>query len=359
MLKILERLQDTNTPYFGQQRAYDSKSNQSDIADLTGEAPAIYGFPLNDLTNNKNESALHLVVSRLKDLFCRGVIIEFDWHTKHPASNSYYSSELNPSLGIRSVLPGGESHEAFMSDLNFITKFFLLLKAADVEALFRPFHEMNGDWFWWGQGRKNSKNKPEDYISLFNFVVDHLKEAGVNNIAYVFAPNKRGKNASLTYVDYVSLYPGDKVDVIGLDTYSIDPLEDLPNLLFLNNFVAEKGKLLALTEFGCVKGAPSQYRDIYFSAMAKFINNFKFAYVRTWKDGDYFIPKYKGAEQSDFLNNFIPKVKLLQNYDQTWLITPTPTKPKSEPSLELIISINGENSKIKIKRGDEIKVSIA
>jgi hypothetical protein len=326
MNPLLEILSATPNPLFGQQRAYSSgrypqpwqakEGTYSDIGAVTGQAPAIYGFPLNDILKRKNTVRLNRMINHLVELSKTGVLIEFDWHTPHPITNSYKSNPQVSGLTIASFLSGGVYHQYFKEDLDYLASFFNQLKANGVSALFRPFHEMNGDWFWWGYGQKTT-NTPEEYKTIFNFVVDYLSSKGVDNLAYVFAPNVRGKN---TKNDYNLFYPGDIVDVIGLDIYLKNPLKQLNNLLFLNEFAQEQGKPLALTEFGyTIRGLTGgAEQELFFSNLAEFMSNFDFTYARTWA-GNY-IP-VEGTTREDFLNNFIPDISLLTEFDSlSWSI---------------------------------------
>lgn len=317
---LLAILNTTPKPLFGQQRAYSSgqypqpwqatEGVYSDIGAITGQAPAIYGFPLNAILKNKNKITLEQTLNHLTELTKTGVLIEFDWHMAHPAGKGYKSDPTVPDKTIASILPGGAYHEDFKKELDYLATFFNQLRDDGVYGLFRPFHEMNGDWFWWGYGPK-TPNTPEEYKALFNFVADYFASKGVNNLAYVFAPNVRGNQ---TEADYRLFYPGDVVDIIGLDIYVKNPLDELNNLLFLNRFAQEKGKPLALTEFGyTVKGlSGGAEQEVFFRNLAQFMSHFNFTYARAW--GGNHIP-VSGSTREDFLKNFIPKVSLLIEFD--------------------------------------------
>src|SRR5438046_941011 len=60
----------------------------------------------------------------------------------------------NPAEGtVASILPGGSRHEFFKSWLDKIAVFMNGLKGNRGEfipVIFRPYHELNGNWFWWG-----------------------------------------------------------------------------------------------------------------------------------------------------------------------------------------------------------------
>ena len=82
------------------------------------------------------------------------------------------------------------------------------LRDAGVVVLWRPFHEMNGDWFWWGG------QKPEVMIRLWRQMFDYFsQDKHLDNLLWIYAPNHGDHTA-----DY---YPGDNyVDLVGVDAYT-------------------------------------------------------------------------------------------------------------------------------------------
>jgi beta-mannanase len=81
-----------------------------------------------------------------------------------------------------------------------------------IPVLFRPFHELTGNWFWW------CKNvcTPDEFKALWRFTVSYLREQK----RYVY--NTAGfANES----DFMASYPGDDmVDVVSFDQYHIRPV---------------------------------------------------------------------------------------------------------------------------------------
>lgn len=111
---------------------------------------------------------------------------------------------------------------------------------ASVVILWRPLHEANGGWFWWGAGAD------ADYVALWRHMRDYFTRVkGLSNLIWVYAPNAR-------FERFDTMYPGDTyVDMVGLDYYK--PLAE--TRLALNrvgeyDFLAATGKPFYLTEFG-------------------------------------------------------------------------------------------------------------
>ena len=102
-------------------------------------------------------------------------------------------------------------------------------------VLWRPFHEMNGGWFWWGA------KEPEQFIRVWRHMFDYFtKTKGLDNLLWVYSPNHGNKTA-----DY---YAGDQyVDIVGLDAYTdfVDPQH-----IRGYEAVARLPKPFGFTEFG-------------------------------------------------------------------------------------------------------------
>ena len=82
------------------------------------------------------------------------------------------------------------------------------LQEMDIPVLWRPFHEMDGKWFWWGRGGA------EGFVKLWRLMYDrYLNHHRLHNLIWVLgfsdAPG-----------DLRPWYPGDDVvDILGGDSY--------------------------------------------------------------------------------------------------------------------------------------------
>jgi hypothetical protein len=84
----------------------------------------------------------------------------------------------------------------------------------------RPMHEMNGDWYSWGQGVNG--NTPTDFVAAWRHLHDIFVAQGATNVKWVWSPNVRYG----TELPLADLYPGSAyVDWLGLDGYNwgLDP----------------------------------------------------------------------------------------------------------------------------------------
>ena len=84
-----------------------------------------------------------------------------------------------------------------------IAGFLKQLQDAHVPVLWRPYHEMNGDWFWWG-GRTGEYSTAALYRQIFDRLVNHHH---LNNLVWVWSmdrPNQPG-------MEYRQVFPGHRI----------------------------------------------------------------------------------------------------------------------------------------------------
>ncbi len=246
---------------FGQQDALaygvmwrDWHKQRSDVADVCGKQPAVYGWDVSKLgqsTFNIDTVAFDQMQQWIKTAFKMGGINTISWHFDNFV-NGKSAWDVEGQV-VRNILPGGPYHEAYKAKLDLFAKFVKALKVGvlfkkQIPIIFRPFHEHTGAWFWWGQPHCT----PEEYKTLWRFTVSYLRDQkGLHNLLYCYSPDVfEDKN------HYLECYPGDEwVDILGLDDYH-DLGEDgdsgklVERLRMLVELAQEKGKVAALTETG-------------------------------------------------------------------------------------------------------------
>ena len=229
MLALLGEYSASDMIMFGQQNAghigvsIDVKDGtDSDCKRLTGKMPAVVGIDTLSLTGY--EGTPEILIKTVKNLWREGCIITLSSHMPDFSlgGEGYYdysATSTGNDCGKR-IMPGGDLNAKSLRFLDKIADF--AFKCIDTEGelipmLFRPFHECNGDWFWWGAAYL----MPDEYKSLFRYTIDYLcGEKGVRNFAFAYSPN-----GPLTdRAGFLARYPGDDiVDVIGLDYYNDNP----------------------------------------------------------------------------------------------------------------------------------------
>ena len=121
-------------------------------------------------------------------------------------------SDLSDEEWEELITPGTHLNEKWKSQVDVIAWFLKQLAYADVPVLWRPYHEMNGDWFWWGK-----KRGPDGYIKLYRMLFDRLVNFHkLHNLVWVYNTNEIRTGVD----DHSTYYPGDEyVDVLATDVY--------------------------------------------------------------------------------------------------------------------------------------------
>jgi len=309
----------------GQQDAftsfYQDNGSDADIKKNTGYDPAILGSDFIFITDKNNNTQAGNwfyqqelnTINNVKIAYAKGIINTFSWHLREPnKEDSFYAADMTSeqkTTAFKSILPGGANHEWYKKKLDKIASVILNLKGSNGELIpiiFRPFHEFDGSWFWWGANFCS----PEEYKTAYQFTVNYLKNTkGVHNILYAFSPD----NSYTTEANYLSRYPGDQyVDVLGMDNYGDFDNQGLAGatkanskLKILSDLAKTKVKITALTETGYqVTSTKAPITDWFSTHLYNALtsNNIEVSYVMLWsntKDG-YYVPNDAVSNASDF-----------------------------------------------------------
>ena len=219
------------------------------LLELTGKQPAIRGIDF--LVYRDGATWDDHAAERAAYWFneCHG-IPTVTWHWNVPTEKGseetafYVESTGNTPFTTFSVTnavtEGTWEHEQVMKDIDFLAKKLQILKDADVPVIFRPLHEVEGAWFWWGA------EGPEPCKALYRLLYDRLtNEYGLNNLIWEWT--------GYTYETSAAWYPGDDVvDLIGYDKYNA--ADGLPNLSSISSTFyslvrsTEGRKMVAMSE---------------------------------------------------------------------------------------------------------------
>ena len=82
----------------------------------------------------------------------RNGIVEFCWHWRAPMNEpDFYTKNTTFDIS-RAVAEGTPEYKAVLRDMDLIATELEVLRDAHVPVVWRPLHEANGRWFWWGAG---------------------------------------------------------------------------------------------------------------------------------------------------------------------------------------------------------------
>ena len=193
-------------------------SDDKTVFQKTGKYPAIYTSDFGDV-NTGNLSDRNKVVSNAITYHNKGSIIAFQYHMIQPnlPDGSGFSAMNIPGSTytyVPQILTAGSAlNLEFNKRLDELAGYFKTLEAAGIAILFRPFHEMNGDFFWWSYQDRFK----ELWIYEWNYITNTKK---CNNVLWVFGVNYYGNAAATSKQSPSFYYPGDAyVDVLGCDFY--------------------------------------------------------------------------------------------------------------------------------------------
>lgn len=282
---------------FGHQHALEyghgwkEEPNRSDVKSVTGSHPAVVGIDFSDFSGHPKE-----VIEKTKETLRKNVIATYErggittvsWHFNNPVSdNGFYWKDSISSPAMALIKPGGSSHEKYKEILKTIADFAHSVKAKDgtlAPMIFRPFHEFDGDWFWWGK----KYTSREDFIAVWQFTISYLRDTlGVHNFIYAFSPDMRFDSET----DYLERYPGDNfVDMFGMDDYADFGRDGKYNLeagvkrlKIISDLAIKKQKLAAFTETG-LESVPN--KSWWTETLLKTLKsqNIELAYVLVWRN---------------------------------------------------------------------------
>lgn len=242
------------------------------IAGVTGRMPKLVGFELLACSPNINERdageeclaevyqnrgtvAAALSLAQAKDII---VTLSFHWFSPIGGRDKSFYAKNTDFDARRVLIEGTPEREAFYRDMSVIAAELEKFKAAGIPVLWRPFHESDGEWFWWGA--KGPEIARELYKLMFDYYVNvrHL-----DNLLWVW--NCRLKEG----------WPGDEyVDVVSVDVYLPEHTRsDYAEYYTALTSATTHNKVAALAEVGCLPDmdmwAKSRVPWAYYMAWSK------------------------------------------------------------------------------------------
>ncbi len=318
LYKNLRKISRSNI-LFGHQHATEyghgwyGDAGRSDVKSVTGSHPAVIGVDFSGLSGRPKEAIEKTKESLRKnivDTYDRGGVTTVAWHFANPASQGgFYWVDSVSAPAISLIKVGGSHHKQYKEILQTIGELAHSVKGKGgnlAPMLFRPFHEFDGDWFWWGK----SHCSKEDFVSVWQFTVSYLRDSlGVHNFIYTFSPD----NNFTTEAEFLERYPGDAyVDMVGMDNYGDFGRYGKYNLeaatmklKIVSDYALKAKKLAALTETG-LESIPNT--TWWTETLLKTLQTEKLrlAYVLVWRNDSrspthYYAPYPDHASVADFM----------------------------------------------------------
>ena len=207
------------------------------ISQTTGKLPAMRGL---DFMNADFDG----VVERSKEWWEKGGLVTICWHTG--INGKGYQESLDDKPDFNKLLTEGtDEYNAMIANWDKAAAALSELRDAGIPVLWRPFHEFDGKWFWWGKGGA------ENFVKLWRMMYDrYTNKFELNNLIWVLGYSGEVRNG---------WYPGDDYcDIIGSDTYDNSTNKKAWNRLSKLNAA---GKPMAFHECGNVPSPEEFEKD--------------------------------------------------------------------------------------------------
>ncbi len=179
------------------------------IYEHTGKYPAIRGL---DFINDDFDG----VIARAKKWHQKGGIVTICWHCSSSFDKGYEESQnsaLTKEQWEAMLTEGTPEYNAMIQGMDKAGAALAKLQEANIPVLWRPFHEFDGWWFWWGQGIEDVE---DHFKAIWRIMYNHYtNDLHLNNLIWVLGYSEycdtRGVDA---------YYPGDEYcDIVGADSY--------------------------------------------------------------------------------------------------------------------------------------------
>ncbi len=259
--------------------------NRSDVKDVTGDYPAVIGWELGhleiDAVVNLDSVPFDKMQGFIKQTFERGGVTTISWHLNNPLTGK---SAWDPAEGsVKSMLKGGEKYELYKTWLDKVAVFMNGLKTENgimIPVIFRPFHELNGSWFFWGKKHCT----PQEIKSLYQQTVEYLRDVKhLHHVLYAFNTDKFYSSE-----EYLERYPGDEyVDIMGFDIYQRGEstatfVKEFDGILGRLEQIAQlHSKIAAVTEFGYGQLPDSTW---FTNGLLEPLKNHHMSYALAWRN---------------------------------------------------------------------------
>jgi mannan endo-1,4-beta-mannosidase len=316
---------------FGHQHAteyghgWQGDADRSDVKSVTGSHPAVIGVDFSGLSG-RSESSIATEKATLQknisDTYNRGGITTVSWHFNNPVSEpNFYWKDSTTAPAVKNIIPSGSHHQKYKAILATIADLAKSTKGKDgklVPMIFRPYHEFDGYWFWWGKPYCSVA----EFKNLWQFTVTYLRDSlGVHNFIYAFSPD----NTFGTEAEFLERYPGNEfVDMVGMDNYNdfgrygkynLD--SGMLKLKIVSDFAKKAGKLAAFTETG-LESIPNitWWTETLLKSLQK--EKLKLTYVLVWRNDvtsptHYYAPFPGHVSEKDFIKFYNAPYTLFEN----------------------------------------------
>lgn len=219
------------------------------VRDRTGQRPAVFAGDFMDYSPSRTERGADPKdhTERMVQAGKEGQIITMSWHWNAPTDlldtkegdkdlswyKGFYTEATTFDIEAALADPSSHRYRLLLRDIDAIAQELKKFRSAGVPVLWRPLHEAEGKWFWWGA------KGPEACKKLWRLLHDRLtSHHKLDNLIWVW-----------NSIDPV-WYPGDDVvDIVSVDAYPADRRDPMAGTFRKMLDQWDGRKMLALAEF--------------------------------------------------------------------------------------------------------------
>ncbi len=242
------------------------RSTDSVIA-ITGKTPVVWGSDF--LGNSTRQDVVDEAIRQYK----KGSIVTLMYHQVKPFDHDSLGFQRSVKGMVTDeqweqiVTPGTDYYNMLIVKIDAVAEYLKQLQEAKVPVLWRPYHEMNGMWFWYG-----NRPGPEGFVKLWKIMYDrYVNHHQLNNLIWVWNANGPRDWKDDEAYPYELFYPGnDYVDVLAADIYKNDYKQSHHDQLV----ELGQGKPIAIGECGILptpEFLQQQTEWVWFMDWARFI----------------------------------------------------------------------------------------
>lgn len=248
LLRFLQSINGRRT-LSGQHNYFSSPQLSSDrVKATTGASPLVWGceWGFSDSRHATDDIAHRpRVLAEMKARHEAGHVVVLTWHQASPTIGEPCLFEEGVKMNLpqhewREILTeGSRLHRIWCEQVDLLAEGLRTLSDARVPLVFRPYHEMNGDWFWWG-----ARPGANDYGQLWRRLQQRLMHHHrLHNLLWAWCCDRPSEGVE-------AYWPGhDVVDLVGTDIYPLPGRPVVyPQEWYDRMAALARGKPLALTE---------------------------------------------------------------------------------------------------------------
>jgi mannan endo-1,4-beta-mannosidase len=232
-----------------------------------GKLPAMLGLDFMYSTPDRvkaGEDASAMTYKAIDWVKNKGGIVEFHWHWDAPSKvkpgkedQAFYTYNTDFSIKDAMANDTNADYKLLIRDMDIIAGQIKILQDSGVPIIWRPLHESEGAWFWWG-------TDGDACLKLYNLMYNRFTNLHkLNNIIWTW--NTYAKLEGKPF-----WYPGDNtVDIIAYDYEKTDSWKAMTDIFGKSN------KPFALAEVGGLPG-PETFEQkpwLYFITWAYMIKD--------------------------------------------------------------------------------------